>query len=481
MLINERTALGTGPISPHYLSEHLLRHGVYLDRIRADRVLHEALTVGPDPLHLALVFNLSHTTASRYATIAQNLLDDDHPPNGDWAGTVGENHRAGTSLALQNVSVAVGVPGRRWRLIVIGATLGMMGLAALAGLIIFLPSVVVDYDLAGAHVNPQDRLDAVSKVRTTFLQAVGGVVVFFGAYATWRQLQIGRDGLAATREAHVTDRFSRAVDQLGSDKLDVRIGGIHTLWRIGDHSTRDREAIISIMAAYVRTHLPWPPPAGALPAADTHINAVPPLETRAADTQIALTAMGVLCQERQPEWLNLSSTDLRRADCDGLWLQGIIFDRSCMEAASVFQVNLTRASLAGVNLRHAALGTSILRQTRCVGADLRGARLVETDLSHADFSDADLREANLRKARVSSTCFLRADLRLADLRGIDLSDADLREAKLNGALVSASTTWPAGFDTGLAGVTLTDDLPVEPAVLSGATLRLDVAPLRSAP
>ncbi|MEV7739311.1 hypothetical protein AB0O75_46045 [Streptomyces sp. NPDC088921] len=34
------------------------------------------MTVGADPLHLALVFNLSHTTASCYAAIAQNLLDD---------------------------------------------------------------------------------------------------------------------------------------------------------------------------------------------------------------------------------------------------------------------------------------------------------------------------------------------------------------------------------------------------------------------
>ncbi|MFI0156465.1 hypothetical protein [Streptomyces lydicus] len=39
-------------------------------------VLVVALTVGADPLHPALVFNLSHTTASRYAAIAQNLLDD---------------------------------------------------------------------------------------------------------------------------------------------------------------------------------------------------------------------------------------------------------------------------------------------------------------------------------------------------------------------------------------------------------------------
>ncbi|MFE2090687.1 hypothetical protein [Streptomyces sp. NPDC059460] len=76
VLINAKTALGTGPVSAEYLKRHLLHQGVYLERIRGDRVLHEALTVGSDPLHLALVFNLSHTTASRYAAIAQNLLDD---------------------------------------------------------------------------------------------------------------------------------------------------------------------------------------------------------------------------------------------------------------------------------------------------------------------------------------------------------------------------------------------------------------------
>jgi hypothetical protein len=49
--------------------------GVGVDHIRRDRILHEALAVGPDPLHLSLVFNLSLSTASRYAEVAQHLLD----------------------------------------------------------------------------------------------------------------------------------------------------------------------------------------------------------------------------------------------------------------------------------------------------------------------------------------------------------------------------------------------------------------------
>jgi len=75
ILLAGRTALGTRPVSHIYLQTEMRKLGVGVDRIRADRILHEALTVGPDPLHLSLVFNLSLSAASRYAEVAQRLLD----------------------------------------------------------------------------------------------------------------------------------------------------------------------------------------------------------------------------------------------------------------------------------------------------------------------------------------------------------------------------------------------------------------------
>lgn len=36
-----------------------------LERTRGDRILTEAFAVGPDPLHLSLVFDFSDTTATR--------------------------------------------------------------------------------------------------------------------------------------------------------------------------------------------------------------------------------------------------------------------------------------------------------------------------------------------------------------------------------------------------------------------------------
>ncbi|MFK4121945.1 pentapeptide repeat-containing protein [Streptomyces longwoodensis] len=364
----------------------------------------------------------------------------------------------------------------------VAALAGAAGLVVVGAVFVVLPGAVVDHDLAGAGVAAQERLKAVNDVRTMLLQVVGGLVVLFGAYATWRQLRVSQDALRATQEGYVTDRFSRAVDQLGSDKPDVRIGGLHALWRIAEQSARDREAIISIQAAYLRTHLPWPPAGPGAPAADVPINDIAPLETRAADSQVALTALGVLCEKREQSWVNLSATDLRRADCDGLWFPDVNLDRACMEAAGLYHANLSQASLVSVNLRHADLTTAVLRRARCVLADLRGAKLVEADLRDADFTETDLREANLRKADAHGALFHRADLRMADLRGTDLSTADLAGARLTGALASEHTRWPAGFDPAAAGVVDTDDPgPEPPPLLQPPGMTWQAPPLRSAP
>ncbi len=84
VLISKATALGIKPVSQGYFTWHLRDHGIQPERIRGDRILHEALAVGPDPLHLSLVFNLSHSAASRYAGIAEALLDDPDHRTGGW-------------------------------------------------------------------------------------------------------------------------------------------------------------------------------------------------------------------------------------------------------------------------------------------------------------------------------------------------------------------------------------------------------------
>jgi hypothetical protein len=77
LLITQQTALETGPVGRHWVTEAVRRQTATLERLRVDRQLEEALTHGPDPLHLSAVFGLDEKTAIRYAAAARQLLETD--------------------------------------------------------------------------------------------------------------------------------------------------------------------------------------------------------------------------------------------------------------------------------------------------------------------------------------------------------------------------------------------------------------------
>ena len=63
------------------------------------------------------------------------------------------------------------------------------------------------------------------------------------------------------RQGQVTDRYTKAIEQLGSDKgLDAQIGGIYALERIARDSHVDHPNNIEVLAAFIRDHSSeqWP-------------------------------------------------------------------------------------------------------------------------------------------------------------------------------------------------------------------------------
>src|SRR5215471_13288043 len=174
---------------------------------------------------------------------------------------------------------------------------GVLAVAVLLWVVLVLapPWFVHDRSLAGLTVQNQ--------VRTTLLQGLGGVALLVGAYFTWRQLRI-------TREGQITERFTRAIDQLGHDHLDVRLGGIYALERIARDSPADRATIGEVLTAFIRSHAPWPPSLPGQYLETAPIDQVPKLQTRAADVQASLWVLGrggfadALGEE---QWLDLSA------------------------------------------------------------------------------------------------------------------------------------------------------------------------------
>jgi hypothetical protein len=169
------------------------------------------------------------------------------------------------------------------------------------------------------HDRSLEGLKAQNEVRSTLLQGLGGAAFLVGVYFTYRQLQTAREG-------QITERYTRAIDQLGHSELDVRLGGIYALERIARDSSTDRATIGEVLTAFVRSHAPWPPRLPGQYVAAAPIDEVPELQVRAADVQASLTVLGrggfALPAERQADRLDLHAADLRRANFRGAYLGG---------------------------------------------------------------------------------------------------------------------------------------------------------------
>jgi hypothetical protein len=117
------------------------------------------------------------------------------------------------------------------------------------------------------------RLKLQNDARTTLLQGLGAVLVLtgagIGASVTLRQVRATRDQIRETATAsrnqlklseqgQVTDRYTRAVEQLGHEKAPVRLGALYSLEHLAQDNPEYRQTVVDVVCAYLR--MPYTPP-----------------------------------------------------------------------------------------------------------------------------------------------------------------------------------------------------------------------------
>jgi hypothetical protein len=290
--------------------------------------------------------------------------------------------------AGQPVEVAA-VAGRSWFSAVRWAALLAAAAAVVAVIIVLfgpVTDVIARHDV-GAVTGPH-RTAALQSAR----DAARGRLLQLGAglFAVGALIYTARN-FTLSREGQVTDRYTKAIEQLGSDKLDVRIGGIYALERVARDSARDHPVIMEVLAAFIREHSveQWPPSAGTEPGA-----ASPQRRTR-PDVHAAVTVLGRRNPRHDRQRINLAAANLPAADLKGAHFAFAIFIGADLTGADLREAELTFASLGDAKLGGANLASAGLGQASLSGADLRGANLDSADLHGASLTSADLTDANL--------------------------------------------------------------------------------------
>jgi Pentapeptide repeats (8 copies) len=270
------------------------------------------------------------------------------------------------------------------------------------------------------------------------LLTLGAGLSAAGALLAVADFTLSQRTLKLTEQGQVTRRHTEAIEQLGSDKLDVRIGGIYALERVARDSARHHPAVMEVLTAFVRehSHKPWPPPDS---------GGREPERWPRPDVQAALTVVGRRDAQRDIQPMDLTGTDLARAD-----LHGANFTRADLGRADLTGANLHGSDLTGANLGRADLTGADLTRANLSRARLFFARLIYARLTRADLGGADLGGADLTCANLHGADLTRANLGRADLTGADFIDARWPEqaAVPGGWRINAGTGRLATADTG---------------------------------
>src|SRR5215208_676614 len=331
----------------------------------------------------------------------------------------------------------------------------------------------------------KDLVQGFASVMQALAVLVAGVVGLGGLYFTWRNLNQTR---RLTEQGQITERFTRAIDQLGetdddgNPRLEIRLGGIYALERIDKESPERayHPTVMEVLTAYVRENAPWPTKASNKspkrtfikpPEGDPVSSSVPDkaaeqdegtkqgvepqgVEPTSApprtDIQAILRVLNRREEERVPENHRVQSLDLRGTNLQEAWLwdanlSGAMLEGTVLQEAVLAHANLSEADLRGTDLRRAELSNANLQGAHLWEANLQRAHLSGADLSEADLSGADLSRAGLLAADLSGANLsvsiyhpnlLRANLQGAYLREANLSRAKLKYADLSGADLS---------------------------------------------
>jgi len=334
----------------------------------------------------------------------------------------------------------------------------LMALGAfLIALLIFVPWIH-SWLIVSDKLSEKDALEVANETRKTIAQIMAGMAAIVAFYFAWLRNYL-------TAQGQITDRFAKAVEQLGSDQISIRMGGIFALERIAKDSPEDHWTVMEVLTAFIREKSPANPKEEEKPdeaKKDKDDEEIPKLPN---DIQAALT---VIARRGNLEWekendkqIDLRGADLRRADLENAQLQG----------ADMTGAQLQGASLIGAQLQRAELHNAQLHGAKLFNAKMQGAMLIKAQMQRADLTGAKLHMASLIFAQLQEAHLTLAYLQGANLTNAQLQKADLSHAYLQGAdLTNAQLQGSYLMETQLQCAILTN-AKLHCANLSGANLQ----------
>jgi hypothetical protein len=209
----------------------------------------------------------------------------------------------------------------------------------------------------------------------------GVMALLLAVRRQWHQEITAADTTADATERRVTELYTKAAEQIGSDKAPVRLAGLYALERLAQDHSGQRQTIVNVLCAYLR--MPYTLP-GDAPAGDDKV--VMAHRERTQEREVRLAAQRVLADHLRPGDDHNNPVETFWADID-LDLTGATLINFNLNHCTTQEVLFNGAKFAGhAGFDHATF-TGNARFTQAAFAG--NANFSETSFAgHVQFSGA---------------------------------------------------------------------------------------------
>ncbi|GAA0276323.1 pentapeptide repeat-containing protein [Cryptosporangium japonicum] len=140
-----------------------------------------------------------------------------------------------------------------------GRHLAIIGAIGTGFFVLTMAILLLTVGQAAAADVRRDRLDIV-KIALSVVAGVGGMVALVVAYRRQRVVEdahrhtqtVEADKAHDALERRITDAYRHGVEQLGSDRAAVRLGGMYALERLAQQNPAHRQIVVDVLCAYLR-------------------------------------------------------------------------------------------------------------------------------------------------------------------------------------------------------------------------------------
>jgi uncharacterized protein YjbI with pentapeptide repeats len=341
--------------------------------------------------------------------------------------------------------------------------------------------------IAGTEGDP--KLEGIRNLGLILFATIGAPFVIYRTWVLGRQAKTAEKQSELAEDRNFSDLFTKAVEQLGADKivkrhatdkdgnfaydengvpvmqettepnLEVRLGAIYALQRISRASEKDHIPIMETLCAYIRENAIGGEPKEfrliEIPNRDEvserefrrHIlisrrklrEEISVVETLRSDIRSALTVIKDRSQTRREYEaaknyrLDFRRANFQKADLTGADFKNANLSHARLEGANLMEVNMIGAELDSANLTGAYLSQAKMDNASFKFVTLDGANMFRAHLGYAKFC-----HSNIRFCRAVGAHMCGANLEGSNLDGSDFSSANMNRVVLEYANIGAS-------------------------------------------